>query len=78
MAKKQPTWAESVRSARTNLPARLGQEPWTQAQLAEALGVSSNMIAMWERGERNASSQSLRILAYCYALVLKGIDPRSI
>ena len=72
------TWAAQVREARDNLAERLGQPRWTQVQLAQAMGVAPNTIAMWERGERSASEQSVRILMYCYALALHGIDPRDL
>jgi transcriptional regulator with XRE-family HTH domain len=77
MPRKQ-TWAEQVRAARKNIADRLGQAQWTQAQMAQALGVAPNHVAMWERGERQPSNQSIRSLIYCQALALKGIDPRSL
>lgn len=35
---------------------------WTQVALAEAVGVSSNTVARWERGEMGISEPAARLL----------------
>jgi DNA-binding transcriptional regulator YiaG len=41
------------------LRAKLG---WTQMALAEAMGVTSNTVARWERGEMAISEPAARLL----------------
>lgn len=73
------TWAERVRQAREDLPRLLGEsDPWTQAQMAEVMGVASNHVARWERGEREPSGTAERTLVYLYALCGRKINPRTL
>jgi transcriptional regulator with XRE-family HTH domain len=38
---------------------RLG---WSQRQIAEAVGVTTNSVARWERGEMNIGEPSARLI----------------
>ena len=47
---------------------------WTQARLAEALGVSRNHVAMCERGERRLDPGRWRLFLQAQAI---SLQPRS-
>ncbi len=79
MRGKKRDWPARVRQAREDLPRLLGESGrWTQAQLAEVMGLSGkNHVALWERGERQPSRQAEVMLDYLYAMCERGIDPRT-
>ena len=37
---------------------------WTQARLAEAMGVTWNTVARWETGQRRIPEMAIKLLAY--------------
>jgi transcriptional regulator with XRE-family HTH domain len=76
--RKQMPWPQRVRRARTDLPAFLGLEKWTQEDLGKAMAVTANTIARWERGEVEGTVQASRMLAYCYHLAMAGLDVRTL
>jgi transcriptional regulator with XRE-family HTH domain len=46
---------------------------WTQAALAEALGVTSNTVARWERDEMAISEPTVRLL---YKIAAEQVRPK--
>ena len=80
MPKQKPfNWSEHVRNARTQIPENLGHdEKWTQVALAEILGVSSNYIAMVERGEKEPSDLFKRALNFALQMSAHNLDPRAL
>lgn len=71
------SWADLVKRARTEMPRRLGlNKPWRQEDLAAVLGVSTNYVAMVERGEREPSALFIRALDFAMQLAGERRDPR--
>ena len=73
--------AQYVRDARDYIPRVLGltdEAPWTQAKLADLIGVDPNYIGIIERGEKEPSQHFRNTLVYIFALAENKIDPRDV
>lgn len=46
----------------------------TQAEFAEALGITANAVALWERGERTPATPKMLDMALCW---LESQQPKS-
>lgn len=78
MPKQPKNYGDMVRRARDLMPERLGyDERWTQAALANVLGVEPNYVAMIERGEREPSNLFQHCLDFAMQMAQAGLDPRA-
>jgi hypothetical protein len=73
-------WAQYTKAAREYIPQALGygdEAPWTQAALADLLGVDVNYISILERGEKEPGKAFRLHLRRLMIMARNGLDPRA-